>query len=87
MCVAARPTGAVSACRLSALTNVKPRIGRRAANTCADATWIAIERPNGMYRDERFGASQNVDSNFDERPVGAVDRDVPEYRWKTCRID
>jgi len=40
-----------------------------------------------MCRDERFDAGENVDSDFDERPVGAVDRHVPEYRWKPRRID
>ena len=39
MCRTTRPTAtAVSVCRLSALTNVRPRIDTRAANSCAEAT-------------------------------------------------
>jgi len=42
MCLTSRPTAtAVSVCRLSALTNVRPGIDTRAANSCAEATWMA----------------------------------------------
>ena len=39
MCRTTKPTAtAVSVCRLSALTNVRPGIDTRAANSCAEAT-------------------------------------------------
>ena len=39
ICLTTKPTAiAVSVCRLSALTNVRPGIDTRAANSCAEAT-------------------------------------------------
>lgn len=46
-----------------------------------------VERTTGMRCHKLFGTRENLVSDFDERPVRAVDRDVLKYRRKPWRID